>query len=121
MTSGFETEGGGDRVDGAPVEGIHRDPAERGRGDRGRPMAHPRGTAAGFGRRPRADERRHGADERRPLLERIGMAAIAAVLGLLFAAVAVAAYVGGELFLAVMAGIGSLMTLWVGALTLVRG
>lgn len=57
----------------------------------------------------------------RPFLERLGMAAIAVVLGLLFAGVAVAAYLGGELFLAVMAAIGSLMTLWVGALTLVRG
>lgn len=59
--------------------------------------------------------------QRRPLIERIGMAAIAAVLALLFGAVAVASWVGGELFLAVMGAIGCLMTAWVGGLTLLRG
>ena len=59
--------------------------------------------------------------EPRPLIERVGLAAIALVLAALFGGVAVAAWVGGELFLAVMAGIGSLMTLWVGGLTLIRG
>jgi hypothetical protein len=59
--------------------------------------------------------------ERRPLIERIGMAAIAAVLAFLFGGVAVAAWVGGEPFLAVMGGIGCLMTAWVGGLTLFRG
>jgi hypothetical protein len=58
---------------------------------------------------------------RRPLLERVGMAAIALVLAALFAAIALAAFVGGEPFLGAMAGIGCLMTLWVGGLTLVRG
>jgi hypothetical protein len=58
--------------------------------------------------------------EPRPLIERIGLAAIAAVLATLFGAVAVASWVGGELFLAVMGGIGCLMTLWVGLLTLIR-
>lgn len=58
---------------------------------------------------------------RRPLIERLGMAAIALVLALLFGAVAVAAFSGGEPFLGVMGAIGCLMTLWVGALTLVRG
>jgi hypothetical protein len=57
----------------------------------------------------------------RPMIERVGLAAIALVLAVLFAGVAVASWVGGELFLAVMAAIGSLMTLWVGALTLLRG
>lgn len=57
----------------------------------------------------------------RPLIERIGMAAIALVLALLFGGVAVAAWVGGEPFLAVMGGIGCLMTVWVGGLTLFRG
>jgi hypothetical protein len=51
----------------------------------------------------------------------VGLAAIALVLAILFGGVAAASWVGGEPFLAVMAGIGSLMTLWVGALTLVRG
>ena len=59
--------------------------------------------------------------ERRPLVERIGMAAIAAVLAAMFGGVAVAAWAGGEPFLAVMGGIGSLMTAWVGGLTLFRG
>jgi hypothetical protein len=59
--------------------------------------------------------------EPRPLIERVGLAAIALILAILFGGVAAASWVGGELFLAVMAGIGSLMTLWVGALTLVRG
>jgi hypothetical protein len=59
--------------------------------------------------------------EPRPLIERVGLAAIALVLAILFGGVAAAAWVGGELFLAVMAGIGSLMTLWVGGLTLIRG
>jgi hypothetical protein len=57
----------------------------------------------------------------RPLIERIGMALVALVLASLFAAVALAAWIGGELFLAVMGGIGCLMTLWVGAITLLRG
>ena len=67
----------------------------------------------------------NGADEPprepRPLIERIGLAAIALVLALLFGAVAAASWSGGELFLAVMGAIGSLMTLWVGAVTLFRG
>ena len=59
--------------------------------------------------------------ERRPLVERIGMAAIAAVLATMFGGVAVAAWAGGEPFLAVMGAIGSVMTAWVGGLTLFRG
>jgi hypothetical protein len=64
------------------------------------------------------DER---ARERRPWIERIGLAGIAIVLGGLFAFMALAAWSGGEPFLAVMGGIGCLMTFWVGALTLVHG
>jgi hypothetical protein len=59
--------------------------------------------------------------ERRPLVERLGLALIALVLGALFGGVAVAAFVGGEPFLGVMGAIGCLMTLWVGGLTLFRG
>ena len=62
-----------------------------------------------------------GPAGRRPLIERIGLAAIAAILATLFGGVAVAAWVGGEPFLAVMGAIGCLMTLWVGGLTLFRG
>ena len=61
------------------------------------------------------------ARPRRPLIERVGLAAIALVLGALFGVVAVAAWAGGEPFLAVMGAIGCGMTLWVGALTLFRG
>jgi hypothetical protein len=57
----------------------------------------------------------------RPLIERIGMALIAAVLAAMFALVAVAAFAGGEPFLGVMGVIGCLMVLWVGGLTLFRG
>lgn len=57
----------------------------------------------------------------RPIIERIGMASIAAVMALLFGGVGAAAWVGGEPFLAVMGAIGCLMTAWVGAITLVRG
>jgi hypothetical protein len=57
---------------------------------------------------------------RRPLIERVGLAFVAAVLGFLFGFVAVASWVGGELFLAAMGAIGCLMTLWVGGLTALR-
>ena len=62
------------------------------------------------------------ADRRpRPILERVGLAFIALVLAALFGAVAAAAWVGGEVFLAAMGAIGCAMTLWVGGLTLFRG
>ncbi|MFL5777892.1 MAG: hypothetical protein ACJ761_03015 [Chloroflexota bacterium] len=59
-------------------------------------------------------------DRPRPLVERLGLAAIAVVLGSLFGIVAVASWVGGELFLAAMGAIGCLMTIWVGILSLFR-
>ena len=59
--------------------------------------------------------------EPRPMIERIGLAAIAAVLAVLFGGVAAASWVGGELFLAAMGAIGCVMTAWVGVLTLIRG
>ena len=61
------------------------------------------------------------AGEPRPMIERLGLTAIAALLAVLFGVVSVASWSGGEPFLAVMAGVGCLMTLWVGALTLLRG
>ena len=66
-------------------------------------------------------DRGDGRPGRRSLLERLGLAGIAAVLVLLFGGMAVASWVGGELFLAIMAGIGALMTAWAGANTLFRG
>ena len=56
--------------------------------------------------------------ERRPLIERVGLAAVALVLAALFAGVCAASWIGGEPFLAVMAALGSVMTVWVGAVTL---
>jgi hypothetical protein len=58
---------------------------------------------------------------RRPFLERLGLACVATVLALMFGGVAAASWLGGEPFLAVMGGIGCLMTIWVGAITLFRG
>jgi len=57
---------------------------------------------------------------RRPLVERLGMAFVAGVLAVLFGGMAVASWANGEPFLAVMAGIGALMTAWAGAITLFR-
>ena len=65
--------------------------------------------------------RRPPPREPRPLIERIGLAAVALVLAALFGGVAAASWVGGEPFLAVMGAIGCAMTVWVGALTLLRG
>jgi hypothetical protein len=61
------------------------------------------------------------AREPRPVIERIGLAAVASVLGLLFGGVAAASWIGGEPFLAAMGAIGCVMTIWVGLLTLFRG
>lgn len=57
---------------------------------------------------------------RRPRIERLGLAAVALGMAVLFGAVAVAAWAGGELFLAAMGAIGCLMTVWVGGLSVVR-
>ena len=67
------------------------------------------------------DDDRSTPRQRRPWVERIGLAAIAAVLAVMFGGVAAASWIGGEPFLTVMAAIGCLMTAWVGALTLLRG
>lgn len=57
----------------------------------------------------------------RPLIERVGLAAIAVVVVSMFGAIAVAALSGGEIFLGFMAGIGALMTLWAAATSVRRG
>ena len=66
-------------------------------------------------------ERETASGAGRPLVERIGLGAIAVVLAGVFAFIALAAWTSGELFLAVMAGIGALMTVWAAAATLRRG
>jgi hypothetical protein len=57
----------------------------------------------------------------RSLLERLGLAAIAAVMAVVFGGLSLAAWLGGEVFLAVMAGIGALMTIWAAVANLRRG
>jgi hypothetical protein len=66
---------------------------------------------------PEADEPR----QPRPLIERIGLGLIAMVMAAAFGGVAVAAWIGGEGFLAVMGAVGCLMTAWVGGITVLRG
>jgi hypothetical protein len=68
-----------------------------------------------------ADGDAAGADAGRPLVERVGLGAIALILAAVFTFVAVAAWTSGEVFLAVMGGIGALMTVWAAASTLRRG
>lgn len=79
------------------------------------------GEAAAEPEPPPSREHSTEARSRRPWLERIGLAAIAAALAIMFGGVAAASWIGGEPFLAVMGGIGCLMTVWVGALTVLRG
>jgi hypothetical protein len=57
----------------------------------------------------------------RPIVERVGLGAIAVVIALLFGALGVAALSNGEVFLGIMAGIGALMTVWAAASGLRRG
>ena len=79
--------------------------------------------------RPNDEDAEHPTDvgpaaverERRPALERIGLAAVAVVMAALFGGVAVAAFAGGEFFLAAMGFVGCMMTLVVGGITLLRG
>ena len=62
-----------------------------------------------------------GPAERRPWLERIGLAAIALVMFALLSVMAVAAWAGGEWILAAMSASGAVLTIGVGLVTLVRG
>ncbi len=56
----------------------------------------------------------------RPRIERAGLAAIAALITLVFGWLALAAWSSGEVFLGVMAGIGALMTVWAAGSTVRR-
>jgi hypothetical protein len=98
--------------------------------DTGEPIADPTAAPGAASVPPAAPEppaepaAPHATDaerERRPVLERIGLAAVAVVMALLFGAVAVAAFIGGEYFLAAMGFVGCMMTLVVGGTTLLRG
>jgi hypothetical protein len=80
-----------------------------------------RGPDDPVGPREPVEPPREPPREPRPMIERIGLAAVALVLAALFGGVAAASWIGGELFLAVMGGVGCVMTIWVGALTLFRG
>ena len=80
-------------------------------GDPARPAPEPAITAA----RPPA------GSEPRPWIERLGLAAIAAVMAALLTFMAIAAWVGGEGILAAMSASGAILTAGVGLLTLVRG
>jgi hypothetical protein len=57
----------------------------------------------------------------RPFVERLGLGFIALVVATLFGTMSTAAWAGGERFLAVMAAVGALMTLWAAVATVVRG
>ena len=57
----------------------------------------------------------------RPLVERVGLGALAVLLAAVFGGLGVVAISGGEIFLGVMAGIGALMTIWAAASSLRRG
>jgi len=59
--------------------------------------------------------------ERRPWLERIGLAAIALVMGILLSVMGIAAWAGGEWILAAMSASGAVLTVGVAVVTLVRG
>jgi hypothetical protein len=58
--------------------------------------------------------------EPRPLVERLGLGLIALVIAVAFGGLATGAFVSGEVFIGVMAGIGALMTIWAAASTFRR-
>ena len=57
----------------------------------------------------------------RPWLERIGLAAIALVMGAVLTVMAIVSWVGGEWILAAMSASGAVLTVVVAIATLVRG
>ena len=57
----------------------------------------------------------------RPWLERLGLAAIALVMGSLLTVMAAVAWTGNEWILAAMSAAGALLTFGVGLVTLLRG
>lgn len=59
--------------------------------------------------------------ERRPWLERIGLATIAIVMGAMLTVMGIVSWAGGEWILAAMSASGAVLTIGVGLVTLVRG
>ena len=57
----------------------------------------------------------------RPLVERLLLLLVAIVMAAAFMVMGAAAWVSGEVPLALMGALGAVMTLWVGLLTLRRG
>jgi hypothetical protein len=91
-------------------------------GDSGEPIAQPHDAPERLVETPAVAEAREAAErERRPLLERLGLAAIAVVMAILFGILGVAAIIGGEYILGAMGLVGCMMTLVVGGITLLRG
>jgi len=86
--------------------------------DRGGPPG--KGRPGGEGPLPPVDTLPSAA-ERRPWLERIGLAAIALVMGALLSVMGIVAWAGGEWILAAMSGSGAVLTFGVGLVTLIRG
>jgi hypothetical protein len=79
------------------------------------------GEPIASGADPRTRDESAEERERRPALERIGLAGIAVVMAILFGTVGVAAVLGGEYILGAMGFVGCMMTLVVGGITLLRG
>ena len=79
------------------------------------------GEAGGAAPDPASQSRPPPPREPRPWLERLGLAAVALVMAGLFTLVAIAAGIGGEWILATMSAVGAVMTIVVGAITVVRG
>ena len=67
------------------------------------------------------DDPAAAAAEPRPLIERLGLGAIALLVTVLFGALGVAALASNEVFLGIMGLIGALMTVWAAAGSLRRG
>ena len=92
---------------------------DRDESEAGEPIAQPHGAPERAVDAPEAETA--AGRERRPVLERLGLAAIAVVMAILFGFVGVAALAGGEYILGAMGFVGCMMTLIVGGITLLRG
>jgi len=78
----------------------------------------PSGSSGGGPSGGRPDAAR---SDQRPWLERIGLAAIALVMGAVLAVMAIVSWAGGEWILAAMSASGAVLTVVVAIATLVRG